>query len=103
MDVQFYGANCVALTYKGTRVVIDDNLADLGGKGILKADDIALFTGAHGGVTVQLKLLADSPGEYEVGDFSIVGVAAQGHMDEASAKKTATMYKVTAGELNVLI
>ncbi len=30
MDLQFYGANCVTITHKGARVIIDDNLADLG-------------------------------------------------------------------------
>src|SRR5882757_5351678 len=102
MELQCYGANCVSLTYKGVRLVVDDNLNDLGGKAVLRTDDIALFSGAHGVPSASLKLLADSPGEYEVGDYSIVAVAAQGHMDEASAKKMATMYKVTAGELSVL-
>lgn len=103
MDIQFFGANCVGMTYKGTRVVIDDTLAELGGKGVLKAGDIGLFTGARpADVLAELKLLVDQPGEYEVADISIIGVAAQAHMDEAG-KRTATMYKVTAGDLNLLV
>jgi len=102
MDIQFYGANCVVLTYKGSRLVIDDNLAAIGGKDVLRADDIALFTGEHSEVTQAVKLLVDQPGEYEVSGFSIVGVAAQAHLDD-STKKAATMYKVTAGEVNVLV
>jgi hypothetical protein len=39
MDIQFYGANCVVLSDKNARVVIDDNLADLGAKTIAKAGD----------------------------------------------------------------
>lgn len=101
MDVQFYGANCVVVTYKGTRLVIDDNLAELGGKDVLRADDIALFTGAHAEVKSAVKLLIDHPGEYEVADISIVGVAAQAHIDEAGTKN-ATIYKVSAGDVNVL-
>ncbi len=34
MDIQFYGANCVTITYKGVRIVVDDNLSELGGKSI---------------------------------------------------------------------
>lgn len=102
MDIQFFGANCVAVTYKGSRVVVDDNLAELGAKGVLRSGDIALFTGSlPTGTPSELKLLVSQPGEYEVADISIVGIAAQSHMDEAG-KETATMYKVTAGDMNLL-
>jgi len=103
MDLQYYGGNCVSITYKGVRVVVDDNLADLGAKSVLRAEDVALFTSKHDKPAVEAKLLVELPGEYEVGDFSIVGVAARSHMDEESAGKMATMYKITAGELNVLV
>jgi L-ascorbate metabolism protein UlaG (beta-lactamase superfamily) len=101
MDVQFYGANCFSVTYKGTRVVIDDNLAELGGKSILRADDIALYTAAdHPHTKISLKILADRPGEYEAGDISIHGVAARAHMDEKGT--AATMYKITVGDMSAL-
>ena len=45
MDMQFYGANCVVLSSKQNRVVIDDNLATLGSKSVTKDGDICLFTG----------------------------------------------------------
>jgi L-ascorbate metabolism protein UlaG (beta-lactamase superfamily) len=101
MDIQFYGANCLVVTYKGTRFVIDDNLAVLGGKSILKADDIALFTGEHAKAKLPARLMFDHPGEYEVSDVSLVGVAAQAHIDEPGTKK-ATMFKLAAGDLSLL-
>lgn len=101
MDIQFYGANCVAFTYKGVRVVVDDNLSDLGGKGVLKADDVALYTTAHGAPT-PARLLLDGPGEFEVGDISIVGIAARAHIDEPGQKQ-ATMFKLIAGDQSALI
>ncbi|MEI9913625.1 MAG: hypothetical protein WDN66_01270 [Candidatus Saccharibacteria bacterium] len=36
MDVQFYGANCLVVGHKSTRIVIDDNLGELGKKSIIK-------------------------------------------------------------------
>jgi len=102
MDIQFYGANCVTLTYKGSRVVVDDTLAALGGKAVLKTDDIALFT-TDQPTRLPAKLCVDHPGEYEVGDVSITGVAAQAHTEADSKVKLATMYKVSAGDLRVLI
>jgi L-ascorbate metabolism protein UlaG (beta-lactamase superfamily) len=100
MDLQFYGANCFSLTHKGTRIVIDDNLADLGAKGIMKADDIVLFTGARGEVDTARRVF-DSPGEYEVGDISVIGISARSQLEEAD-KMGATMFKLVTGELGVL-
>jgi len=44
----------------------------------------------------------DGPGEYEVSDISIIGVAAQAHVDEPD-KLNATMYKLVFGDQSVLI
>ena len=101
MDLQFYGANCISLTHRGTRLVIDDNLVDLGAKGITKPDDVSLFTGPHSGQATG-RLTFDSPGEYEVSDTSIIGIPARAHMDE-QGKSSATMLKLIVGEQSVLI
>jgi L-ascorbate metabolism protein UlaG (beta-lactamase superfamily) len=102
MDIQFYGANCLTLTTKSARVVVDDNLTELGAKSIAKADDIALFTGVHGQPALQPKIILDGPGEYEVSGVSVYGIAARSHMDEAD-KKSATMYKLVVDDLRILI
>lgn len=99
MDIQFHGANCISVTHKGSRIVIDDNLADLGAKGVTKADDVNLFTGPHGAGNGRLSF--DGPGEYEVSDISVIGIAAQSHLDEGG--KNATMFKLIAGEESILI
>jgi L-ascorbate metabolism protein UlaG (beta-lactamase superfamily) len=101
MDLQFYGANCVSVTHKGSRIVIDDNLADLGAKGVIKPDDAALFTGAHGGAD-KARLVFDGPGEYEISDVSVVGIPARAHVDEPDGL-SATMFKLIVGEQSVLI
>ena len=101
MELQFYGANCVAITHKGTRLVIDDNLADLGAKPVVKADEVALFTGAHGSAAAA-RLVLDGPGEYEVADISTIGIAARAHIDEEGSLG-ATMFKLIVGELSVLV
>lgn len=102
MDIQFYGANCVSLTSQGVRVVVDDNLADLGAKSVTKNDDVALFTGPHADPTAETKLTIDGPGEYEVAALSIYGIPARAHIDE-DRQKTATMYRLEAGDLKVLV
>jgi L-ascorbate metabolism protein UlaG (beta-lactamase superfamily) len=102
MDIQFYGANCVVLSTPGTRVVVDDNLTELGGKSVMKTGDIVLFTGPSSAVKVESKLTIAGPGEYEASDFSIHGIPVRSHMDE-DKQRSATMYKVTAKDVTVLV
>lgn len=102
MDMQFYGANCLVLSTKQNRVVIDDNLATLGAKSVTKDGDICLFTGEHEAVSSHPKLVIDMPGEYEVSNVSIFGLQTRAHMDE-DGKKSAVMYKITWGDTRVLV
>jgi L-ascorbate metabolism protein UlaG (beta-lactamase superfamily) len=100
VDIQFFGANCVSVTHKGSRIVIDDNLATLGAKSITKPDDVALFTGRHDGSPVA-RMSFDSPGEYEVSDVSVIGIPARAHLDEGGLN--ATMFKLVIGDQSILI
>lgn len=102
MDIQYYGGNCITLTGKDIRIVVDDNLSELGLKSITKPTDVMLYTGERPNKFADAKLLFAGPGEYEVSDLSIVGIAARSHMDEEKTYR-ATMYKIIAGEINYLI
>jgi L-ascorbate metabolism protein UlaG (beta-lactamase superfamily) len=101
MDIQFYGANCITLTIKGARLVIDDNPVALGGKSIIKTGDIAVFTGTHDKVKAGAKLVVDMPGEYEVSNVSITGIPARAHLDESGFANT--IYKIAAGDTVVAV
>ncbi len=100
MDLQFYGANCLSIGYKGRRLVIDDNLADLGAKTVVKADDTVLYT-TPPKKAPKANLFLDGPGEYEVSDISVTGLPARAHLD-ADGKRS-TMYKFVAGDISVLV
>lgn len=102
MDIQFYGANCIRLSNKRASLVFDDNLADLGLNATTKAGEIALFTGPHGDPKAEVKLIIDYPGEYEVSNVSIRGVAARAHMDE-EGQKTAVMYRLLMDDLRIAV
>lgn len=102
MDMQFYGANCVVLGNKQVRVVVDDNLAALGAKPVVKDGDICLFTGMHTPVAGTPKIVIDTPGEYEVSNVSVFGLQARAHTDEED-KESAVIYKLTWGETRVLV
>jgi L-ascorbate metabolism protein UlaG (beta-lactamase superfamily) len=102
MEIQFLGANCVRLSTKKASIVIDDNLSELGLKPVLKSGDIALFTGLHGEPKTEPKIVIDQPGEYEVSDTSIQGVAARAHIDE-EGQQNATIFKVIGEDIRVAI
>lgn len=102
MELQFYGANCIRLVTKKATIVIDDNLAELGLKSVTRPGDVALFTGAHASPAVDVKLLIDSPGEYEVSDVSIQGVAARAHIDNPE-QRSCTVFRLLIDDLRVCV
>lgn len=101
MEIQYYGANCVRIVTKKAAITIDDNLAELGLKSITKPGDIALFTGKHESPAAEVKLIIDQPGEYEVSDISIQGVAAKAHLDETGLNTT--MLKIISEDIRLVI
>lgn len=101
MEFSYHGGNCIKINVKKATIVVDDNLAALGQKDVAKADDITLATSDHIGAKAG-RMLIDSPGEYEVSDISVQGVGARGAMDDAGTKK-ATIYKLTAEDLSVVV
>jgi L-ascorbate metabolism protein UlaG (beta-lactamase superfamily) len=102
MDLQFFGANCIVLTNKGTRIVIDDNLESLGAKSVTRPDDVAVFTSRQA-KHPKAKLVFDGPGEYEVADISITGIPSRGHMEEAKNGVGNTMFKLVVGDTSIVV
>lgn len=102
MDLQFYGANCVSVSHKGTRLMIDDNLDQLGAKKVTKPDDVTLCTMRPKDPAVG-RLVFDGPGEYEVADISVIGIPARAHMEADEKNRDATMFKLVVGENSILI
>lgn len=103
MDVQFYGANCLVFSNRDIRVVVDDTLAGMGAKNVAKAGDLLLYTGPHDEPQVEARMVIDMPGEYEIANLSITGIAAQAHVDEASSGKQATIYVLKQSDVTYLV
>lgn len=101
MDIQFYGANCIVISTKQIRLVIDDNLEALGAKSVTREGDVCIFTAAHDPVA-KAKMTIDLPGEYEISGVSIHGIQARAHID-AETERNAIMYKIVAGDTRVLV
>ncbi len=105
MELQFYGANCFRIGNKKTSVIYDDNLEALGAKSVTKKEDVAAYSQrsfVDQKAAQEASFLIDGPGEYEIGDISIIGVSARSHMDEENAHKTATIYKLVIEDMVVV-
>ena len=101
MEFQYFGGNCVNISMKQATIVVDDTLNELGLKSITKPENVALFTQLPV-QTSQARLVISDPGEYEVSEVSIFGIAARAHIDEKD-QATSTIYKVQYEDLRVAI
>lgn len=98
MEIQYYGANCVRVSTKKANIVVDDTEAK-----VAKNGDIALYTGSgHQKPKADVKIAIEQPGEYEVSDTSIQGVAARAHMDEPDTR-AATMFKIIGEDIRLVV
>lgn len=102
MDIQFYGANCVVLTTKQLRVVIDDRLSEMGGKSVVREGDVCLYTSRHPEHVAGAKMTIDTPGEYEISGINIYGLQSRAHMDQEN-ERNAVMFKIVVGDTKVLV
>ncbi|MCA9329334.1 MBL fold metallo-hydrolase [Candidatus Saccharibacteria bacterium] len=101
MDIQYYGANCIRISTKKGTLVVDDNIASLGGSNVARPGDIVAFTGPVS-ETKDARFIISRPGDYEIADISINGVSARSHMDEEDAS-SATMYRIVVDDIRLAI
>lgn len=100
MDIQYYGANCVRLNAKKVSVVIDDNLAELGGRNISNKATISIYTQKRFEDGKASGFVINGPGEYEVAEVSVMGFGCRAHTDHEN-EKTATVYRVIMRGISV--
>jgi len=103
-EIEYKGANAVIITTKKLRVVFDPNLEIVGGKNVSVNNDIEVVTeDRFAAVDSTPRLLFSGPGEYEVGDISLLGIPARRHIDTADDVKRSTIYKITTGEVKGVV
>jgi len=103
MDLEFFGANCFRIKTKATTVVVDDNMAACGGKTVVKDDAVLLQTSSvvhDDKAEKNARLILSEPGEFEVGDISVVGLQVRGHMDTED-QKTATVFQFIHSNMTI--
>lgn len=106
MECVYYGGNCLGISGKKARIIVDDNLSELGLPGVSKPSDIALFTQKPIADKASAKdkpyFVINSPGEYEVSNISVNGIAARAHTGDPDSH-TATIYKIIVDDIRVVV
>lgn len=104
IDIEYKGANCIVVATKNTTIVCDPKLTAVGLKDVTVKDAVYVTTESRFGIKDERsKLYIDGPGEYEVGDFSIKGIAAQRHIDAPDQEKVSTMYRIEVDDVRIAI
>ena len=103
-EIEYKGANAVVINTRKLRVVFDPNLEIAGGKNVPVNNDIEVVTEDRlSNVESSPKLLFNGPGEYGVGDISILGIPARRHIDDGSDVRKTTIYRITVGEVKGVV
>lgn len=103
-EVEYKGGNGVVISNKKTTIFIDPKLSLVGLKDLKTQDQVEMLTEDRFRVdNTEARLIIESPGEYEVGDFTIRAIAAQRHIDASDEVKLATIYRLETTEVRVAL
>lgn len=103
-DIEYKGGNGVVISTKKSTAVIDPKLSVIGLKDVSIKDAVEIATEERFLVEDSAsRITIESPGEYEVGDFSIRGISASRHIDDPKGEKKATIYRMEIGDVRLAI
>ncbi|MBC7764755.1 MBL fold metallo-hydrolase [Microbacteriaceae bacterium] len=103
-EVEYKGGNGVVISNKKTTITVDPKLSLVGSKDLKTQDQVELLTENRFRVdNPEARLIIESPGEYEVGDFTIRAIAAQRHIDTSDEVKLSTIYRLETTEVRVAL
>jgi len=103
-DIEYKGGNGVSFTTKKATLIVDPAISVVGLKDIKTKDEIELATEERFVVrNTDARIIINGPGEYEVGDFTIRGIAARRHLDTENDEKMSTIYRIECGDVRVCV
>lgn len=103
-DLEYKGGNSVVFSSKKASLIVDPKLSLVGLKDIKTKDEIELATESRFRVpNSDARIIIECPGEYEVGDFTIRGIAASRHIDTPDQEKLSTIYRIECGDVKAAV
>lgn len=102
MELSYHGGNCVEIATKKVTIVVDGALSQLGLKDVTPKDAVFVATQPGMSPSVEDSITVDRPGEYEIKDMSIRGIAAQRMIDHDGSEKAA-IYRISTSEVSIAV
>lgn len=103
-EIEYYGGNALTITNKGTILALDPKRSVFGMKDLDTTGLVELGTEERFlNNSPKSKVVICSPGEYEVGDFSIKGIPAQRHLDTANSEKLSVIYGIEVNDIRIAV
>lgn len=103
-DIEYKGGNTVVISTKKATLIADPKQSVVGLKDALVKGAVELSTEPRFAVNgPDAHISIEGPGEYEVADFSIKGIAAQRHLDAPDAPKQTTLYRIGISDITIAL
>ena len=103
-EIEYKGGNTVVITSKKISICADPRTSVVGVKDQKTAERVELGTETRFLInSPDARLVVDGPGDYEVGDFTIHGVAATRHIDTPDQEMLATLYRIECGDVRIAL
>lgn len=104
-EIEYKGGNGITISTKKMTAVIDPRLSVIGLSDMTVGPDcVEIATEERFALkSTKAQLAIEGPGEYEVGPFSVRGVAAQRHLDAPEVEKLSTVYRIEVGDTRIAL
>ncbi|MFI5212350.1 MAG: MBL fold metallo-hydrolase [Candidatus Saccharimonadales bacterium] len=103
-DIEYKGGNGLVISTKKLTALIDPKLSVVGLKDMSIKGGVEIATEARFATNDdEAQLRIEGPGEYEMGPFSIRGIAAVRHLDTSADEKASTIYRIEIGDVRIAI
>ncbi|MEO8691508.1 MAG: MBL fold metallo-hydrolase [Candidatus Saccharimonas sp.] len=96
LEFEYRGGDAVMIAGKKVKLFVDPGSAGANIKAADLKDAVELLTKSNNAVTdLEVRLTVDGPGEYEVSNFTILGIGSMGsHIEGEIARNVSTLYRV---------
>jgi L-ascorbate metabolism protein UlaG (beta-lactamase superfamily) len=103
-EIEYKGGNGVVIATKQTTALIDPKLSVVGLQDMKIKNTVEIATEDRFKIEdADARLVIEGPGEYEIGDFSITGIAATRHIDTEDVEKKSTMYRIEVNDVRIAL
>lgn len=103
MEFEYYGANCVLISSKNLKILVDPVSGEYGPNPKVKADVLLLSQPPKVDLNIKDALTIDSPGEYEIKGATIDAISAQLHTQEDKNVFDSVIYAIRHKGINLLL